>query len=85
MRLPWQVREYARTCAECGYTWRVPRSAARRRVRSISMISTASRTNIDRSELAREISSISAENELAGTFRRCPACGAEQFTQQPCR
>jgi ribosomal protein S27AE len=85
MRLPWPVREYARTCAKCGYTWRVPRSAARQRVRSISMISTASRINIDRGELAREISSISAQNKVAETFRQCPACGAEQFTQQPCR
>jgi len=31
MRLPWQAREFERTCSECGYTWRVPRSAARRR------------------------------------------------------
>ena len=23
MRLPWQPREYERTCDNCGYTWRV--------------------------------------------------------------
>ena len=39
MRLPGQAREYVRTCVECGYAWRVPRSAARRRTRSISMFS----------------------------------------------
>ena len=82
VRLPWQAREYARICAECGYTWRVPRSAARQRIRSISMISTASRRSIDRPELAREINSISAENEVAQAFRHCPKCGGEQFTQR---
>ena len=24
MRLPWQPREYKRTCGNCGYAWRVP-------------------------------------------------------------
>jgi DNA-directed RNA polymerase subunit M/transcription elongation factor TFIIS len=85
MRFPWQPREYARTCAECGYTWRVPRWAAQRRVRSISMISVASRTTIDRSELRREIKSASVANQSADTFRRCPQCGTDHFTQRALR
>jgi hypothetical protein len=32
MRLPWQAREYERTCADCGYSWRVPRAFARHRI-----------------------------------------------------
>jgi hypothetical protein len=31
MRFPWQPQEYARTCAQCGTTWQVPRSARQRR------------------------------------------------------
>ncbi|MGD0604228.1 MAG: hypothetical protein ABSA53_11595 [Streptosporangiaceae bacterium] len=85
MRVPWPVQEYARTCASCGYTWRVPRSAARRRIRSISMFSVATRQSVDRAELAREVSSISAENQLAETFRHCPRCDAQQFEQHPWR
>jgi len=82
MRFPWQRQDYARTCAECGYTWRVPRRAAQRHVRSISMISVATRTTIDRGELAREIQSASAANRSADTFQRCPNCGADHFTQR---
>ena len=85
MRFPWQPQEYARTCAECGYIWRVPKRAAQRRVRSISMISVATRTTIDRAELTREIESASAANQSADTFRRCPRCGADHFTQRALR
>jgi predicted nucleic-acid-binding Zn-ribbon protein len=83
VRLPWQAKEYVRTCTNCGYTWRVPRSAARKRMRSISMFSTASRTRIDRAELDREVGSISAENQVTEAFRHCPRCDAEQFEQHP--
>jgi predicted nucleic-acid-binding Zn-ribbon protein len=86
MRFPWQPAEYARTCAECGYTWRVPRSAARRRFRSISALNIAwGGTMIDRAELRNEIQSIEAQNQPVETFRHCPKCGADHFTQRPLR
>jgi DNA-directed RNA polymerase subunit M/transcription elongation factor TFIIS len=85
MRFPWQPREYERTCADCGHIWRVPRWAAQRRVRSISMISVASRTTIDRGELSREVDSASAANQSADTYRKCPKCGADHFTQRALR
>jgi predicted nucleic-acid-binding Zn-ribbon protein len=86
MRFPWRSREYERTCVECGYTWRVPRSAARRRVGSISAFSVApAGSSIDRAELAREINSIEAENSPAETLRHCPECGADDFTQRALR
>ena len=81
VRLPWQAREYARTCGKCGYTWRVPRSARKWRVRTISMFLVASPRSVDRGELAREVRSISAEKEAVDVLRYCPACGADQFTQ----
>src|SRR5487761_1577545 len=95
VRIPWRPQEYARTCAECGYTWQVPRSAARRGFRSISAFliapsgtmrtSGASSTNLDRGELTREVDSIGAANRVAEAFRQCPECGAEHFTQRPSR
>jgi DNA-directed RNA polymerase subunit M/transcription elongation factor TFIIS len=85
MRLPWQPREFERTCAECGYVWRVPRSAARRRVGSISMISVATQTGVDRAELAREVSAASTANQPAEVLRRCPKCGADKFSQRALR
>jgi hypothetical protein len=49
------------------------------------MISVATRRTIDRGELAREIESASAANQSAGTFQRCPKCGADHFTQRAWR
>jgi hypothetical protein len=49
------------------------------------MISVASRTTIDRGELTREIESASAANQPADTFRHCPECGADHFTQRALR
>ena len=86
MRFPWQPREYARTCLECGYTWRVPRTAARRRFGAISNFSVAGiGWSLDRGELGREVASIESQNEVTSTFRHCPKCTAGRFTQQPVR
>jgi hypothetical protein len=49
------------------------------------MISVASRANIDRGELDREVGSAEAANQQADALRRCPKCGAEHFTQHPLR
>ena len=86
VRFGWQRPDVARTCEECGYTWRVPRSAAKRHLRSISMFNVVpnSRT-LDRGELAREVASISAENQTVKTYQHCPKCGAERFTQHAVR
>lgn len=83
MRLPWQPSEYVRTCTECGYTWRVPRWAARRHVGTISMrrVTQGGRT-VNRAELQSEVDAIEAQNQQADTFRVCSQCGAETFTQQ---
>ncbi len=32
------AREYERTCQDCGYSWRVPRSIARRGIRGIAAV-----------------------------------------------
>lgn len=88
MRFPWQPREYSRTCDECGYRWPVPRSAARRRIRSISALDAApggiraGGRGGARGELAAQTESIGAENQAWEVFRQCPKCGSERYTQQ---
>jgi len=84
VRFVWQRPDVARTCEECGYTWRVPRSAARRRVRSITMFN-ASPNSQSRRDLARQVASISAANQTLEIYEHCPECGADRFTQHPVR
>jgi DNA-directed RNA polymerase subunit M/transcription elongation factor TFIIS len=85
MRLPWQPKEFERTCAECGYLWRVPRSASRRRIGSISMFSVATLRSVDRAELGREVRSASIANQPARALGQCPRCGAAKFAQRAVR
>jgi hypothetical protein len=86
MRLPWQPSEYVRTCTVCGYTWQVPRWAARRRVGTILVRRvTYTGTTLDRAALQSQVDAIEARNQQADVFRVCPHCGAETFTQQPVR
>jgi DNA-directed RNA polymerase subunit M/transcription elongation factor TFIIS len=86
VRFVWQRPDVARTCEECEYTWRVPRSAAKRHLRSISMFSVAPNgRTLDRGELAREVTAISAQNQTVGTYEHCPKCGADRFTQHAFR
>jgi hypothetical protein len=93
MRFPWQARKYERTCAGCGYAWRVPRQFARRPVRTVSMFQTRGlRVSggldpraTDHSEYDTEIQSSLELSKEAGAFRVCPKCGCEQYTQRAAR
>ena len=90
MRLPWQAREYERTCRDCGCAWRVPRPYARRHVQSISGFRVApsgrgTLGGMDRNELSTEIQSSMAISEQRESFRRCPKCGSGSYRQHPVR
>jgi len=37
MPIWWRAREYERTCADCGYAWRVPRSAVHKPISGFSV------------------------------------------------
>jgi predicted nucleic-acid-binding Zn-ribbon protein len=83
------AREWERTCSECGYTWRVPRSIARRGIRGMSAVSFTGRTAaaswsspIGTSRIRADIE---ARAEQMEGFRICAKCGADNFTQRPCR
>jgi hypothetical protein len=83
MRLPWQAREFERTCAECGYTWRVPRSAHRRR--GISAYSPMPRGLYSVSDNAREIAASEAVSAVGAAYAHCPRCDSDRYVQQPVR
>jgi len=81
------AREWERTCAECGYTWRVPRSIARRGIRGVSATSVLGQTVAGRRSpggMSGFTSDIEARAETMEGFRICAKCGADDFTQRPC-
>lgn len=90
VRLPWQAREYERTCAKCGYTWRVPRSAVHK---PISGFNSAPRGRpvslggIDPVVPASEPELVSSEaiSEVAAAYGHCPKCSSDYYKQRPIR
>jgi hypothetical protein len=82
------ARQWERTCRECGYTWRVPRSIARRGIRGMSAMSVrgasagSRRSNTNIGNLR---STIASRADLMEGFRICAKCGVDDFTQRPCR
>ena len=82
------AREWERTCSECGYTWRVPRSIARRGIRGMSAMTVRGATAgpaHDTSNVGALSADIEARAELMEGFQVCAKCGADDFTQRPCR
>lgn len=82
---------YERTCQECGYSWQVPRSIARYRMRGISA-TTVTGASMEGglgqpggpglSSLHR---GIAARAETMEGYRICAKCGVDSFTQRPVR
>ena len=80
------AREWERTCAECGYTWRVPRSIARRGIRGLSAMTVAVGAEGARSNPrgnAELWGGLAARAETMEGFRLCATCGVDNFTQRP--
>jgi predicted nucleic-acid-binding Zn-ribbon protein len=92
MRFLWFAKVYERTCQDCGYSWQVPRSIARHRIRGTSTISftgTAARglqySQGGQHDLANMHESLASRAEMIETYRRCAKCGVDKFTQRPVR
>jgi predicted nucleic-acid-binding Zn-ribbon protein len=82
------AREWERTCRECGYAWRVPRSIARRGIRGLAAVSVEGATQASwrsNSSLSGMQSGIAGRAELMEQFRICAKCGVDNFTQRPVR
>jgi hypothetical protein len=91
MRVRWFASQYERTCANCGYSWRVPRRIARRRIRGISAVSVMGATREGGfgepggPGLSNLTAGIAARAETMEAYRICAKCGVDQFTQRPVR
>jgi hypothetical protein len=85
------AREYERTCSECGYTWRVPRSIAKRGVRGVSGTGMSGIGAARTAQAAASVpggyndlsADVEARAELMEGYRVCAKCGADDFTQRP--
>jgi len=90
VRFPWQPQDCTRTCARCGFGWRVPGSARRwwrrgpayrflARLVSVAGLSLGG----DEARIDELVESLAARKRLAESRRHCPECGAHHFTQRP--
>jgi len=91
MHIRFFASEYERTCRECGYSWRVPRSIARRGIRGISAMTVMGATR-ERGfgqpggpDLTNLITDIGGRAETMEGYRICAKCGVDNFTQRPVR
>jgi hypothetical protein len=82
MRFAWRAREFERTCLDCGYSWRVPGSAGRRRMKPISGYSTMPRGELTVTDSAPEIAAPEAISSVAAAYRHCPRCGCDRYSQR---
>lgn len=85
MHLPWLAQQYERTCADCGYSWRVPRYFARKRVVSIYGATCGGIRAHRRGPAEADLQAGRAAVEQAESLRTCPKCGSEHFSQHPVR
>ena len=82
---------YTRTCAQCGTTWTVPRSARRWRSRLASRflagvaVIAGGLVEADPAAVSRTVDSISERNRRAEARYCCPKCHADHFTQHVSR
>jgi hypothetical protein len=82
------AREWERTCTECGYTWRVPRSIARRGIRGMSAITVLGGAIGARQSPRGNVelpAGLAARADTMEAFRICARCGVDHFTQRPVR
>jgi hypothetical protein len=92
MRLPWQARQYERTCADCGYSWLVPRQFARRRFMTGSGYTSGQHgkafprdANFEAGSRAGDRQAAKIKAQEAEDLSACPHCSSENYSQRPAR
>lgn len=72
MYLPWSARQNERTCAGCGYAWRVPRQFAHKNVVSVWGATSGLRSRAIGGPSNVDLQAGMAIAEQAASFRACP-------------
>ena len=90
MRISWRANEYERTCADCGYTWRVPRSAVHKPISGFSLAPRGRPVSLGRlnpvvPDSEPEIAASEEISEVAAAYAQRPRCSSEHYTQRPVR
>jgi hypothetical protein len=91
MRIPRPAREYERTCADCGQSWRVPRQFARKGIVSILGATSGQHVLRPRTDpaasgpVAADLEAGYKLAEEAAALRECPRCSSVRYSQRPAR
>ena len=90
VRILWRANEYERTCADCGYAWRVPRSAMHKPISGFGLAPRGRPVTLGGldpvvADSEPEIVASEAIGEVAAAYAVCPKCGSDQYTQRPVR
>ena len=90
MRISWRANEYERTRADCGDTWRVPRSAVHKPISGFSLAPRGRPVSLGRlnpvvPDSEPEIATSEAISEEAAAYAQRPRCSSEHYTQRPVR
>ena len=75
--MPWNARVYERTCADCGFVWRVPKAVARPRMKGMPASNRGGAVGVR----AAVIAANAALSERAAAFRCCSRCQSVQYKQ----
>jgi hypothetical protein len=95
MHVPWPARQYERTCADRGCSWRVPRQFARKHIQALrprnaghgvlaspdAMIGPDASIYKDEADLQVHDRRV----ETIEAYRTCPKCSSQHFSQRPVR
>jgi hypothetical protein len=90
VRILWRANEYERTCADCGYAWRLPRSAVRKPISGFSLAPRGRPVSLGGldpvvPDSEPEIAASEAIGEEAAAYAECPKCGSGHYAQRPVR